>query len=313
MSEGNSGFPSAGRATSSAPHATPPARAPRLVLPTLRDPRVTLSLFLTLYTVLGQTVLYFNRDLDQILVAVAVSCLAEMAFAWLFTRILLFPLSAYITGLSLGILLESYDIRVFVVASIWGIASKYFIRDSQGHFFNPSNFGVVAALALTHGLATVAPGSQWGGQVWIALLILALGSGMMVRVGRFDLVAAWIVGYTLMSLIRMGLGQGGIIFALGPMLSGEFVLFSYSMLPDPKTSPHTRLARILWGSGIAVTDGILRFLEFRYSMFFALFAFCAVLPLVRRLFGGARREREPWKTVERPLPAMASNASGRGR
>jgi Na+-translocating ferredoxin:NAD+ oxidoreductase RnfD subunit len=275
----------------------------RLVIPKLRDPRVTLSVLLTLYTVLGQTVLYFNRDIKQLLVCVVASCLAEVVLSWLFTRTLLVPVSAYITGLSLGLLLESYDIRVFALASVWGIASKYFIRDRQGHFFNPSNFGIVAALALCHGLATVAPGSQWGGKAWIPIVILVLGTTMMVRVRRIDLVGAWLTGYVVMSLLRVAAGQGGIVFALGPMLSGEFALFSFSMLPDPKTSPHTPKGRILWGAGIAIVDGALRYFEFRYSMFFALFAFCALLPAFRRVFGGSRLETEPWKTVERPIGA----------
>lgn len=275
--------------------------AARFVLPTLRDPRVTLCVLLTLYTVLGQTVLYFNRDLEQLALCVITSCAAEMLLAWLFTRAILVPLSAYITGLSLGLLLESYDPRVFVFASLWGIASKYFIRDRQGHFFNPSNFGVVSALALCHGLATVAPGSQWGGKAWIPMVILVLGTTMMYRVRRLDLVGAWLAGYVVMGLARVALGQGGIVFALGPMLSGEFALFSFSMLPDPKTSPHTATGRIVWGAGIAVTDGVLRYLEIRYSMFFALFVFCAALPAFRRIFGGSRLESEPWKTVERPI------------
>jgi hypothetical protein len=275
----------------------------RFVLPTLRDPRVTLSIFLTLYTVLGQTVLYFNRDPKELLLCIATSCAAEMVLAWIFTRAVLFPISAYITGLSIGLLLESYDARVFVLASLWGISSKYFIRDRQGHFFNPSNFSVVSALALCHGLATVAPGSQWGGKAWIPMVILALGTTMMVRVKRIDLVGAWLCGYVVMGLLRVALGQGGIVFALGPMLSGEFALFSFSMLPDPKTSPHTATGRILWGAGIAVMDGTLRYLEIRYSMFFALFTFCAVLPAFRRIFGGNRVESEPWKTIERPIGA----------
>ena len=273
----------------------------RFVLPTLRDPRVTLSVLLTLYTVLGQTVLYFNRDIKQLLLCVGTSCAIEIALSFIFTRVLLFPISAYITGLSIGLLLESYDARVFVLASLWGISSKYFIRDRQGHFFNPSNFAVVSALVLSHGLATVAPGSQWGGKAWIPIVILVLGTTMMYRVKRIDLVGAWFSGYVLMGLLRMMLGQGGLVFALGPMLSGEFALFSFSMLPDPKTSPNTRTGRILWGAGIALTDGTLRYFEIRYSMFFALFAFCALLPVFRRVFGGNRRESEPWKTIERPL------------
>jgi Na+-translocating ferredoxin:NAD+ oxidoreductase RnfD subunit len=124
---------------------------------------------------------------------------------------------------------------------------------------------------------------------------------MMFRVRRIDLVGAWLCGYIVMGMLRVALGQGGAVFALGPMLSGEFALFSFSMLPDPKTSPNTRTGRILWGAGIAVTDGVLRYLGFRYSMFFALFAFCALLPLFRRIFGGSRLEAEPWKTVETPI------------
>jgi hypothetical protein len=278
------------------------ARA-RFVLPKLGDPRVTLAVLLTLYTVLGQTVLYFNRDVRELTICIVTCCAAEMVLAWIFTRAVLFPISAYITGLSIGLLVESYDIRVFVLASLWGIASKYFIRDRQGHFFNPSNFSVVSALVLCHGLATVAPGSQWGGKAWIAIVILAFGTTMMVRVKRIDLVGTWLVGFVVMSMLRMALGQGGVVFALGPMLGGEFALFSFSMLPDPKTSPHTTGGRILWGAGIAVMDGALRYMEIRYSMFFALFTFCAVLPLFRRIFGGSRLETEPWKTIERPIRA----------
>lgn len=279
------------------------AKTSKIVFPTLRDPRVTLCVLLTLYTILGQTVLYFNRDIKQLVLCVGTSCLVEVLFSWIFTRVLLFPISAYITGLSIGLLLESYDARVFVFASIWGIASKYLIRDKQGHFFNPSNFSVVSALALCHGLATVAPGSQWGGKAWIPMVILVLGLTMMYRVKRLDLVAAWLTGFIVMGLLRVALGQGGIVFALGPILSGEFALFSFSMLPDPKTSPNTRTGRILWGAGIAVMDGTLRYFEFRYSMFFALFFFCAALPLFRRVFGGNRLESEPWKTIERPIRA----------
>src|SRR4029079_12920349 len=105
----------------------PPRREVKLVLPRLRDPRVTLALFLTVYTVLGQTVLYFNRDVKQILLAVGSACLAEMGFAYVLSRVVLFPISAYITGLGLGLLLESYDWRIYVIAPIWGIASNHFI------------------------------------------------------------------------------------------------------------------------------------------------------------------------------------------
>ncbi|MGH7864885.1 MAG: RnfABCDGE type electron transport complex subunit D [Candidatus Binataceae bacterium] len=274
----------------------------KLVVPKLRDPRLTLALGLTTWTVLGQTLLYFNRDLTQIGVALASACLLDMVLALLFHRQLLVPISAYISGLSLGILIASNDWRVYMLASVWCVASKYLLRSSDRHFFNPSNFGIVAAVVLLRNVATVAPGSQWGGEWRVALLILALGLLMMRRVKRLDLVLAWLGGYVAMSMLRVALGQGGLVFALGPMTGAEFALFTFSMIPDPKTSPPTSGARIVWGLSIAVLDGVLRFLGIRYSMFYALFALCAVLPLFR-LVATARgvHEPDPWRVAVRVL------------
>ena len=109
-----------------------------------------------------------------------------------------------------------------------------------------------------------------------------------------------------MSLLRVALGQGGLVFALGPMTGAEFALFTFSMIPDPKTSPTGARECVMWGLAIAVLDGVLRFLEIRYSMFYALFALCAALPLFR--LRAARRgveERNPWRVRERVLGAEA--------
>lgn len=281
-----------------APEPGAPRRTWRAVVPQARDPRWTLAVALTTWTVFGQTILYFNRDLQQIGMAVGAACAVDVLLALVLRRELMVPISAYITGLSVGILLESWDWRVFAAASTWGIASKYFLRAGKRHFFNPSNFAIVTAVVLAHGTATVAPGSQWGGDFRVAILILGLGLLMMKRVHRLDLVLAWLGGYVAMSLLRVALGQGGLVFALGPMTGAEFTLFTFSMLPDPKTNPPARSGRIVWALLIAVVDGVLRYFEVRYSMFYALFGFCAVLPLFR-LAAAARglHEPDPWRVA----------------
>lgn len=273
-------------------------RSLRVVAPKLGDPRITLALALSTWTIFGQTFLYFNRDVSQLAIAVGTGCAVDMLLAFVFFRQILVPISAYITTLSIGILLASNDWRVFAVAAMWGVSSKYFLRAGDRHFFNPSNFAIVASLRLMHDSATVAAGSQWGGDYRVTALIMVLGLMMMKRVKRFDLVLAWLGGFVMMGLLRVALGQGGLIFALGPMTGAEFTLFTFSMLPDPKTNPPTSNARIVWGLLIAILDGILRYLEVRYSMFYALFAFCAALPLFRiaaRLRG--IEEADPWRTV----------------
>ena len=115
-----------------------------------------------------------------------------------------------------------------------------------------------------------------------------------------------------MSLLRMALGQGGLVFALGPMTGAEFALFTFSMLPDPKTSPPTPRGRIAWGLSIAVMDGVLRYLEVRYSMFYALFVHCALLPIIRAvaLRDGAE-EKEVWRVFRMSLHASKVHPSDR--
>lgn len=254
---------------------------------------------LTLWTLLGQTSYYFNRDFDDLAATLATCCGLDLVLTAVVLRQVAVPLSAYITGMSIAILLESNDWRVYVAASVWGILSKYLLRDSRRHFFNPSNFAIVMALLFTHGTASVAPGSQWGADYRVAFVIIALGLMMMRRVNRLDLALAWLGGYTFMGLLRMALGQGGLIFALGPVTGAEFALFTFSMMPDPKASPPTRRARIVWGLSIAVMDGILRYFEVRYSMFYALFAHTAMLPILHWVADRAGiAESDPWRLLE---------------
>ena len=255
----------------------------RIVLPTLKDPRIMVAVAQTLWVVLGQTTYYFNRDPVQLTAAIGTALLLDFILMIVVLRQIALPLSAYLTGLSIGILLESYDWRIFVVASCWGILSKYLIRDSKRHFFNPSNFALVVALLVCPSIATIAPGSQWGADYRVAVVIIALGLLMMRRLNRLHLAIAWIAGYVVMAFVRMALGQGGMVFALGPMTGAEFALFTFVMLPDPKASPPTRRARIHWGFSIAILDGIMRYFEIRYSMFFSLFIHTAMLPIIHAI------------------------------
>lgn len=281
--------------------ATLPSSFPalRVVPPSLRDPRITLLIALSTYTVLGQQIFYFNRSPLQLALTLGVCTLLDFVITAARSRIVALPLSGAITGLSLGLLLESHRWQVFVVAATWSILSKYLIRTRDGHLFNPSNFGIVAAIVLGHGTATVAPGSQWGGHLTYALVIFALGLLMMKRVRRLPVVVGWTAGYLVMGLVRMALGQGGLVYVLGPMTGAEFTLFAFSMIPDPKTSPAASRPQFAWGLAIAALDGVLRLGEVRFSMFYALFILCALRPLFVEL---ARRGAEP---DDRPAAAGA--------
>ncbi len=252
------------------------SRKIEFVVPSLRDPRIMVLAANSTWIILGYKVLYFNRSLDQLVIALLACTMLDMMITFAMSRKILLPLSGMLTGLSIGLLLASYDTRLFIVVSVWSIASKYLIKIKGNHVFNPSNFGIVAALLLTHGLASVAPGSQWGGDFRYAFVIFGIGLFTMWRIQRLRIVLGWLTGYVLVGLLRMAVGQGGLIFVLGPLTGAEFALFTFVMIPDPKTTPTEKTLQFWFGLALGIVDGFMRLAEIRYSMFYALFILCVV-------------------------------------
>ena len=80
--------------------------------------------------------------------AIAVSILAEMLMGRLTYRRWPHLASAYITGISVGILVRSPFLWPYALASLISIASKYVLRYRGRHLWNPSNFGVSTVLFL---------------------------------------------------------------------------------------------------------------------------------------------------------------------
>ena len=59
--------------------------------------------------------------------------------------------SAYISGISIGMLVRSPEFWPYALCSAISITSKYVLRVDGRHIWNPSNFGIVAMLVLAVG------------------------------------------------------------------------------------------------------------------------------------------------------------------
>ena len=79
---------------------------PPLHLPHRRDPRWLFAGLLTCYAVVGSMVLGINRDLWQILLTISLCVVLDVSLARILRGERLFPLSAYITGLGLSLLVN---------------------------------------------------------------------------------------------------------------------------------------------------------------------------------------------------------------
>src|SRR5688500_10416641 len=100
--------PSSASAQPSPPSPPPSAEAPPAgwEWPKKTDPRWPFAAILSLYCLLGVTMLGFNRSWSQMLVVLGAGCLLDVVLGWVTKKRKVVPLSAYISCCSLALLLN---------------------------------------------------------------------------------------------------------------------------------------------------------------------------------------------------------------
>ncbi|MEI6428656.1 MAG: DUF2330 domain-containing protein [Pseudanabaena sp. ELA607] len=210
--------------------------------------------------------------------------------------------SAVITALGLSLLLRTNNYWVTAGAAFLAIASKFLFCTRLGqapvsgvghtgakHWFNPANFGIVAALLLTD-QAWVANG-QWGTEIWLALIFLTLGGIVLRKVGRLETSGTFFVTYGLLEALRnLWLGWTWDVW-LHRLTSGSLLLFALFMITDPRAIPNAKSARILWAMLIAgLTFIFVNQFYIADGVFYALFLLSPVTILLDKLWLSPRFE-----------------------
>ena len=180
------------------------------------------------------------------------------------------PASAYITGISVGILVRSPFLWPYVLASLISIVSKYVLRHGGRHIWNPSNFGVSLVLFLAP--ATVSLLSiQWGNTVWPMVIIWLLGFAIVWRVGRLHVSAAYVVAFFVFAFVRSAITGNPWQAAVAPITGPMYQLFIFFMVTDPKTAVRTRRGQVFVVVLVAFVEMLFRLGEIIYAPFYALF------------------------------------------
>jgi len=245
------------------------------------DPRIPFAAILAVYAILGCTVLRFNRTPLQMLATVVSACALDVFFCRVIYKRWLVPLSAFITGTSLALLLN-YSHNSFVLfLPVWlAIGSKYLLTFEGRHIFNPSMFGVAVSLIIGGDLIGTAPAYQWGGTVAMSAFLVAAALFLFVfRVGRTPLVVSFLFFYTLQILLRAYLMRWYLppeSLILGTLTSAPFFLFVFYMITDPKTSPSGTRAQIGLAFALTVVDLFFHTRGSVYTFFYAAFSVAAM-------------------------------------
>ncbi len=205
--------------------------------------------------------------------------------------------SAYISGISVGILIKSSLLWPFVLCGLISIASKYVLRIGARHLWNPTNFGVTMMLMLAP-LYVASLSVQAGNNGWAVAAIWLLGGLIMVRLGRFHIPLAFVLTWAPLAIVRSSITGHPWQAEIAPITSPMFQLYIFFMITDPKTTTKQRWSQTAVAMLVAVVESALR-LAFKdvHSLYHALFIVGPTTNLLEILI--LRRQR---KTPAAPFP-----------
>lgn len=178
--------------------------------------------------------------------------------------------SAYISGLSVGILIRSPQLWPFAFCAMISIASKYVLRFKGQHIWNPSNFGVVAMLLLAPQSVAVLS-IQWGNNMWAMLIIWIIGSISIYKLRRFHICATYVISFLVFAIFRSWITGDPYMAEISPITGPMYQLFIFFMITDPKTTVSSKWGQYVVIILVAFVEMILRLNEAVYAPFYALF------------------------------------------
>jgi enediyne biosynthesis protein E5 len=251
------------------------------------DPRYYQIAVLTSLLIYGVVWLGFDVDVGQIAILLGSVLLTQFLYGKFFAASSFDPRSALISGLSLCLLLRTNSPLLMIVAAVVTIASKFVLTWNHKHIFNPTNFGIIAMIALS-GEVWVSP-AQWGSKLYFGFLMACLGGMVVHRALRSDVSYMFIFSYAALLFGRaFWLGDPWAI-PLKQLQSGALLLFTFFMISDPKTTPDSRAGRILFAIIVAAGAAYVQFGLYRTNgLLWSLVVCSALTPFIDYLLPGTK-------------------------
>ena len=261
------------------------------------DNRYIAPLFITFILVVGQTLYGILESYEKTAVAIVVAIVAELVLGRIFFGKWLNLASAYISGISCGILVRSPALWPFALASLLSIMSKYVLRVKGRHLWNPSNFGICALLFLAP--ETVAALSvQWGNFKWPLIVIWTLGSIIIYRAKRAHISATYVASFFAFAFVRSYITGDSWWAEVAPITGPMYQLFVFFMVTDPKTTVKSKKWQCIVVFFVAFVEMLLRLNQVVHAPLYALF-----------LVGPTAMLIEIWLESRRPVVLRESNAT----
>lgn len=209
-------------------------------------PKVQLALILIAIYLSSLKQYPLLSSLNILVVSVGFTIFFDLLFIFLKKRIFPLPLSALISGLIIGLIINPQAVwyQMAVICAL-AMAAKNFLRIGEKHIFNPAAVGLFLG-----GIIFNLPVSWWGASFqnnpFTFLVLLTPSFVSFYKMKRFGSILSFLILYNLLSGFKLLLDPTTIFFAL-------------VMLPEPITSPFDLKKQVLYGAIVAVATSILSY------------------------------------------------------
>jgi Na+-translocating ferredoxin:NAD+ oxidoreductase RnfD subunit len=263
------------------------------------DNRYLPPAFITCILLAGNISFGMLESYGKTILAIITAIAVELILGYIFFKRLPHPASAYISGISVGILVRSPAFWPYALCAAISIMSKYVLRVKGRHIWNPSNFGISTMLFLVpEAVATLS--IQWGNYLLPMVVIWILGAVIIYRARRFNITATYVLSFVIFAFLRSWMTGSPWQSEIAPITGPMYQLFVFFMITDPKTTVKSKTGQCVVAFLVALAEMIMRMQQIVYAPFYALFLVGPPALLVE-MWMDSRRAASPNRSKERSL------------
>jgi Na+-translocating ferredoxin:NAD+ oxidoreductase RnfD subunit len=252
------------------------------------DKRYLAPVLVTMVLVVGQITFGFLESWGRTMLAICTAIGIELVLGKVFTGKWPHLASAYVSGISVGMLVRSPEIWPYALCSAIAITSKYLIRVDGRHIWNPSNLAIVAMLVLA--ADTVASLSvQWGNTLLPMVTVWLFGAVIINTLGRFHITLTYVVSFIAFAAVRAAVTGHPFLSEAAPITGPMYQLYIFFMITDPKTTVRTKQGQMLVAFLVAAAEAAMRLMQFIHAPYYALFIVGPIANLIE--IAGDRKKR----------------------
>ena len=243
------------------------------------DPRFLAPILITCVLLAGQLSFGFLESWSRTFLAIVTAIGVEMAIGRAVYGKWPHLASAYVSGISVGILVRSPAYWPYALCAAISIMSKYVLRVRGRHLWNPTNFGIVAMLLLAPD-AVASLSVQWGNNLLPMVIVWVFGAVILRMVGRLHITLTYVASFLLFTVVRTAVTGHPFLAEVAPITGPMYQLFIFFMITDPKTTVGPKWAQCLVAFLVAAVEAVFRLMQFVHAPFYALFVVGPVANMV---------------------------------